>query len=498
VKTRLLLLAVLAVTGTLLAARGLLGPFNLALPMNSPMNVEGVFALSFLALLFTRETYGPVIGGPRWDLFLALPLAFLVIAAFAGTLDFPLLADDYIHIWNAHHADARMLWAHFAVPETDHFFRPAVYCSYALDAVWAGLSPTAWRAGNLAIHIINVLLVYRLCREMSFGSAGAFAGALIFGLHGSRPEAVTWIAARFDLMATLFGVACLFAVLRGARWWITAGLLTLALMSKESAYVVPLLAIIALRYSGLRWREIWKSVSPLLATAAVVLTYRVWLLNGIGGYRDPANGSAVVFHFGLASTLNALFVRFWATLMFPLNWTGGIDKSTAVFLAAAIVAMIYLAWRGTERRKLLAGVAIAFVCALPVHQFLAIGMDLEKSRVLYFASVGVAILFAGIFEKVDWKTLLCAVALIGFQWSALRNNLGHWKQVGELAGRTCAAQAMQPHTIAGGLPNVVDGVYFLKMGYPECLNFYGQTSETAARIRDAAIVTWDPKTRTLN
>jgi hypothetical protein len=294
----LLLLAVLAIAGTLLAGRGLLGPLTFTVPVNSPMNVEAAVALGFLALLFTKDSHGAVVAARGWDLALSALLIVVVITAFSGALDFPFLADDYIHIWNAHQADAQALWAHFTKPETDHFFRPLVYCSYALDALWAGLSPKNWRAVNLAIHVVNVLLVYWLCREMRFGDVGAFAGALIFGLHGSRPEAVTWVAARFDLMAAMFALACLVAVLHGAKWWIGCGLLAMALMSKESAYAVPLLAAIALRFIGLRWREIWKPVAPLLATVAVALVYRVWLLHGIGGYRDPSNGSAVFFHFG--------------------------------------------------------------------------------------------------------------------------------------------------------------------------------------------------------
>jgi hypothetical protein len=466
---RLVLLAALAVAGILLAARGIFGPLTFPVAVNSPMNVEAAVSLAFLALLFSRDVAGRGARVRGWDPALASLLILAVVAAFSGALDFPFLADDYIHIWNAHQASAQTLWAHFTKPEADHFFRPLVYCSYATDALWAGLSPKNWRAANLAIHVFNVLLVYWLCREMRFGDIGAFAGALLFGLHGSRPEAVTWIAARFDLMAVLFGLACLLAVLHGARWWAVSGLLALALMSKESAYMVPLLAIVVLHYTGLRRQEIWKRIAPLLATAALALAYRVWLLHGIGGYRDPANGSAIVFHFGLASTLNALFLRFWAALLFPLNWTGGIGKECGFFLAAAIVTMAYLAWRGTDRRKLAAGAAFAMVCALPVHQFLAIGMDLEKSRVLYFASVGLAMIFAALFEKADWRTLVCALVLVGFQWSALRANLRHWKEVGELAGRTCATQTQ---TTGASYPNVVDGVYFLKMGYPECLHFY--------------------------
>jgi hypothetical protein len=456
-------MAVLGVVGTLLAARGLLGPLTLPLAVNSPMNLEGVFALAFLGLLASRDTREPVGSARRWEPFLAPALAAIVIAAFVRDLDFPLLADDYIHIWNARHADWPTILAHFTVPETDHFFRPAVYCSYAFDALWAGVAPTAWRAGNLAIHVVNTLLVYRLCREFRVARVGAFVGALIFGLHGSRPEAVTWVAARFDLMAVMFSLACILAILHSAKWWVASGLLVLGLMSKESAYVTPVLVAIALRNVGLSWRAIWKPVAPVFGTAAGALVYRLWLLHGIGGYRDPVSGSAVVFHPSLLPTLNAMFLRFWAALLFPLNWTGELSKLTGVFLVAAIAALIYVARRGTERRKAAFGIVVAVVCALPVNQFLSIGMDLEKSRVLYFSSVGLALSLAAIFEQMDSKMALCAVTLVGFQWMALQNNLGHWRRVGELAGRTCAAQTTVPQ------PNVVEGVYFLRMGLPECV-----------------------------
>jgi hypothetical protein len=505
---RLGLLALLAVSGALLAVRGLMGPVTVFLPVNSPMNLEGVFALTFLALALTadrRKNSGASDMASGWpDLLYAGALVAIVIAAFSGSLKFPLLADDYAHIWNARNADAQALLAHFTVPETDLFFRPVVYCSYALDALWAGLSPATWRAAGLAWHLVNSLLVYCLCRELGLGRAGSFMGALIFGLHGSRPEAVTWVAARFDLMAVAFGLGSVLAALRGSRWWISSGLLLLAVMSKESAYVVPALAAAMLWYMGLRWGEIGKTIAPMVGIEALVFAYRVWLLGGIGGYRDSVNGAAVIFQFGLPSTLKAMFSRFWGTMIFPLNWTGGLGIVTGVFLSAAIAALGYVAWRGAERRKLLLGIAVATICSLPVHQFLSIGPDLEKSRVLYFASVGLAILFGAMFERVDGKTIACAVALIGFQWAALQNNLGHWRHVGELAGRTCAAaeaailQTGGPISVPG-LPNVVDGVYFLHMGFPECVKFLDPDAEVTTEARAGTrVLVWDPESRTLH
>ncbi len=491
------MLAVLAVSGALLAARGLLGPLTFPVHVNSPMNLEGIFALAFLVLLVSldRLPLRPAVSSGS-DVILIAALGTIVVAAFVAWLSFPLLADDYSHIWNGRHADAAAIWAHFTVPETDHFFRPLVYCSYALDALWAGLSPATWRAGNLALHVINTLLVFALCRMIGLGRVAAFAGALIFGVHGSRPEVVTWVGARFDLMAVTFGVACILAVLKGARWWVGCGLLALALMSKESAYMAPGLIAVALWY---RRSEIWRRIAPLVGIEVAAFAYRTWLLKGIGGYHDSANGAATVLQFAFASTLKAMLPRFWATMMFPLNWTGGLGTVTAICLALAIAALGYLAWRGADRRTVLLGIGFATICSLPVHQFLSIGQDLEKSRVLYFASVGLAILFAAIFEQADWKVAACGLAVAGFQLAALENNLGHWKQVGELAERTCATAAQEAPIAVTGLPNVVDGVYFLHTGFPECVKFVKPDAQVFTEPRAGVrVLLWDAQSRTLH
>jgi len=99
---------------------------------------------------------------------------------------------------------------------------------------------------------------------------------------------------------------------------------------------------------------------------------------------------------------------------------------------------------------------------LPVHQFLSIGADLEKSRVLYFASVGLAILFAALITSR--RLLVPAALILLFHCAALEHNLTIWKRVGYEARAAC-----QPG--AKDLPNVRDGVYFLHTGYPECLEF---------------------------
>lgn len=418
--------------------------------------MEGYFALAWLLILWFRSRRGDPVDLPfvpwwRWALLLTAVL-------FLPYLSFPFLADDYPHILHARALTWSGIPALFTVPAPDRFFRPLGYLSYALDSQWAGLSPATWRLAALAVHLANAFLVYLLCRELRFPALPALFGALLFTVHGTRPEAVTWVSARFDLLAVLFGLATLLFVLREKP--AAAGLCLFAgVLSKESAFVVPLLAIAVLWYSR---REILRTVTPLFLIAAAVFVYRWFLLGGVGGYRNAATGAPTVFDFKLTSTLQALFPRFWGAMLFPINWSTRPGVLLLLLLVACVGSVAWLATGRASRRPLALGVAFAYICALPVHQFLSIGADLEKSRVLYFASVGLAMIFAA---AITSRTMLIpAACILLFQCAALEHNLAIWKRVGYHAREACVEGARD-------LPNVVDGVYFLHTGYPECLSF---------------------------
>src|SRR5438552_1955090 len=76
--------------------------------------------------------------------------------------------------------------------------------------------------------------------------ASLVAGA-VFALHPIAVESIGWLSARFDLLATLFALVALHCHLAAPRrgWLRPAELLAFAaaLLSKESAIVLPLVAL---------------------------------------------------------------------------------------------------------------------------------------------------------------------------------------------------------------------------------------------------------------
>jgi hypothetical protein len=130
----------------------------------------------------------------------------------------------------------------------------------------------------------------------------------------------------------------------------------------------------------------------------------------------------------------------------------------------------------------------------PLHQLL-IGPDLQKSRLLYLPLVGFALILATAVEPLDGRARwIVPAAVLLLHFAALQHNLDGWRRAGELAKQTCAAAArcLMPGTTkldVWNMPGSLDGVYFLDLGLPECIQMQTQSSAPAVNFH-----TGDPDT----
>lgn len=497
---RSLLPAVLVVCAFGLFLRALLGPLPFGLPVNSPMNAESFFGLAFVLLLLTRrETALKSRAAAVSSAVCIGALALLALLAFWRALPSYFLLDDFVLLKYANHFDFDALRPLLTTAGADGFFRPAGYLSLAADALWAGISPVRWHAIVLAIHIANAILVYFLASRLGASRWAALFAAALFSIHGSRPEAAVWLAARFDLLSTFFVLAGLLFFLWEKPVSIPAALacMVVAMLSKEVGYVFPLLIVL------LGGRRKLRAAVPFFLLAGVVFAYRWSLLNGIGGYKDAA-GHPTILIFGFVHVLKALFLRLWAVFFFPINWTG----QPGVLLALAIVvyaaSLVWVALRRDRFPRL--GLALGFVAiaSLPALHLLLLGPDLQKARLLYLPSVGFCLLLAFAIDGL-WNRRLqwCAAAgILAFQFIALQHNLTIWNRVAVEAKRACVAGAasVTPATkklLVWGVPDSLEGVYFLGTGYPECVEMEGASNLESVELRTGEKPAPEPGTSVL-
>jgi hypothetical protein len=444
------------------------------------MNVEGIVALSFVAVLYVRSRKSELTRTSNgFDLLAIAAIIIVVSLAFVPILRTPFLYDDYTHITDASRFTWRSVAQQFGqVAGRGLFFRPVGFFLYWLNYLWAGANSTWWHAGNIALHAACCCLTYALCREVDLSRTASLGGTLLFGLNGVSAEAVAWVDAGFVMLTTSLVLASLIFVCRYAETartvWLVGALTAgaCAMLSKETAFCLPfLIASLTLFRDRKDWNRIGRAAGFAGVLAVVLFAYRWWALRGIGGYAELN-----ILHFSAVRTLDALLLREWAVLFFPFNWSTRVSPMLRAALAATPFFLAACAWMARPARRPLIG-CLAFILAagLPVEHLLLISPDLAGSRTLCLGSVGWALLWALVLETMGrTPRIVMAGVLLALQGWMLEHNLAVWRDTAELGRSVCVAfgQKIAGSTepvVVRGLPAIRNGAVFLQNGFPECV-----------------------------
>ncbi len=134
------------------------------------------------------------------------------------------------------------------------YYRPLILLSYAVDYQLYRLRPWGYHLTNVLVHIFVVLLSFFLFLKLEKSTLLAFASSLIFGVSPIVKEPVGWVAGRTDLFAAFFAISSLLALVsylqKKSLWKLVIFylLFIFSLLSKESAYILPLLVLLILLY----------------------------------------------------------------------------------------------------------------------------------------------------------------------------------------------------------------------------------------------------------
>lgn len=127
------------------------------------------------------------------------------------------------------------------------YYRPLVLASYLFEYQAFGLRPLYYYLTNIALHVACALLVFLVVAGILARRDPAFWVALVFAIHPIQWEAVSNIAGRAVLLSSFFMMAAFDLFIRRRERPFSYGLsllcFALALLSKESAAVFPLLLL---------------------------------------------------------------------------------------------------------------------------------------------------------------------------------------------------------------------------------------------------------------
>jgi protein O-mannosyl-transferase len=328
------------------------------------------------------------------------------------------------YILNFHHLRAIFTtgaWSYFGTQGTTNYYRPLMTLSYlACYHVFADLA-FGYHLVNVALHVGVVCVLFGFTLSLFRRRDVAFLAALIFAFHPVHTNSVAWIADITDVEMTLFFLLAFWCFVKLARpeggrsEWAFLGMVVcfaLALLSKENALVLPLLAVVY-EHAGRedRARTTWPQklarygVLWLLSGAYLLLRIRA-----LGAFAPITYPSRVSWPQTLLSAV-ALVGEYLGKLLWPATLcafyvfhksTSLLDPRVIAGLAAlaAVAAACILLWK--RSRPAAFGFIWFFATLAPVLNARWMAFNVFAERYLYLPSVGFCWVLAWVCVEV-WR-----------------------------------------------------------------------------------------------
>lgn len=261
----------------------------------------------------------------KWHAITLISGWILTAIAYGNIINSFFLSDDFNWIYQIKTRGVFGVWT----TPPDVFFRPLISLTLFADYQLWELNPLGYHLTNLFFHGLNAFLVYAMSRLLFRGAdlAGklinifSLVSGFIFIILHSHVEAVTWISARSDLVATCFGLAAFCGYLKyketdnNRLFFISYILFFLGLLSKESVIIYPGLVLLYELYNYLNknnYINLLKILYLPLMYASVFPIYLGLRYLGIrqflGGYGSGVhtNFNLDIIQRGLASSLRII------------------------------------------------------------------------------------------------------------------------------------------------------------------------------------------------
>jgi tetratricopeptide (TPR) repeat protein len=316
-------------------------------------------------------------------------------------------------------------------------WQPLTWLSFATDHAAWGMTPAGYHATNLALHALNVALVFALVRRLlepatAASPWAAAAGAVLFGAHPLRVESVVWVTERRQLLTTALLLAALLCYLgRSKRRTIAAlGAHALAMTASTWGVVLPPILWLLDRRArpGEPRRAVVLRLLPFAAVAAAGLAVNVFACAVAGTGRSLAAHSViqrvVQAAYGLWFYLARTVVSTGQTPLHELPARLDPTEPRFVVACAGVAALALVIVRLRRRFPGLATAALAYVVVLfPVlGLYQPVGLPLVAERYSYLALIPWIVVFAAVlaaarasrfgrFVAGPWPAVALAVAL---------------------------------------------------------------------------------------
>jgi tetratricopeptide (TPR) repeat protein len=322
--------------------------------------------------------------------------------------------------------------------------RPLVFLIYALIYHTFELNPVPYHAVNALLHFAAAVLVFLLTRLMLWYLLGGrkvvapLLVALFFLVTPIQVGTVIYAYALNDVLSSVLMLLSLFCFVRRPEPGpldVAASVLamTLALFTKQSAIVVPVLALafdvfIGGRMTLVRIKPRLRLYAPYVGLMAVYLVYRFWYFGALGDIEGRGNTHPALAYF---FTQPVVILKYLSSTVVPWHLAidhyllprdfGTLTKALALAALLVLAVPLYYFWRTpTPAGRLVLFTVCFYAIVVAPTSSLMPTVDIMVERRVYLANMSVFMLIVlgwdwlgrvGLFSAEARRTSLALVCV---------------------------------------------------------------------------------------
>ncbi|NNC82412.1 MAG: tetratricopeptide repeat protein [Flavobacteriales bacterium] len=299
--------------------------------------------------------------------------------------------------------------------------------------------PTAVRTYSVLIHVLCVLMVFVVFRQLFRDDYAAAALALLFGVHPMQVESVAWLAASMKIGSyTLFFLVSMWAYIRfkqtgKSKFYVLTFIAFLAsCLCKEQAVVLPvvLVALDYLQGQSLFEKKTWFNKLPLLLISVI---FGVVTLQASGGdelaqkiYEFSFADRVVFASYSIGMYVVKLFVPIDLSFFYTYPVKGEVPAYFYLF-PFLVIGLLFGLWKAylREKRWLVFGILffLVNVALTTMTAIMSVRDVIMADRYVYLAALGVFFCFIQFTlnraEKQSWLKYLPLILAVPFLMSSI-------------------------------------------------------------------------------
>jgi len=363
------------------------------------------------------------------------------------------------------------------------FLRPLIDLSFYLNYSVSGLNSSSYYIFNLAIHILNAYLVYKVSYsykifEPSEQHLFALISTFFFLLYPFHSESIVWLTGRLSSIASLFGLLvlniCLNSKINLGKGVLCIILYFAGLLAYESILLLPFILLIL----------IWKRLSRaefrfLVISSLLLIIFYLMIRYFLSGAVYGEYGARMFKHDNITDDGLKIFKVLGRTVL-PFSENSFLLTLLFVGLVGAFL-FLHIKLVKSKVSILISrysSIALAFLVSMFIPVLFGVSTRTsEGDRLLYFPSVFLCMMLAFylLFFLKQNKERLLTTSLISIYFGVFSFiTVSRWETASDLANNILqkAADAKVKQVVYINIPDEIEGAFVFRNGFSKALELY--------------------------